>query len=132
MRPAFLYGPCVGEGRRECLAPSTSALRVAAAADIQREQCCTRPCQIFGAGAPTFALMDKSNPHSGGVVMTYVATNFSRDDPFWCDYLPGIGAVFLRNVTFNITCDRHATTPAIEQATLSNRTDCTYCECAHG
>jgi len=92
----------------------------------QGKVACTQDCQVIGLTEPTFEIMDESNPTSGGVMIHHVGTRPKEDDPFWCDFDPATGQQYERKVTYNIACDKSATTPITGGATQNLTNDCHY------
>ena len=49
----------------------------------QSASCCSAECQVLSTGDANVALRDKSNPATGGIVITYQGVPTSASDPFW-------------------------------------------------
>lgn len=70
-----------------------------------KAQCCTADCSVLGVGAPSWSLVNPSNPTTGGVKATYLGASPTSNDPFWCPLNPATGAMYRRQVTFQFQCD---------------------------
>lgn len=88
--------------------------------------CCTRPCELLGELAPTFSLLDPSNPATGGVSHAYVGGATPVSDPFPCPFNPVTGALITRSFTINLLCDPDGKTNDIDIMNVSETSPCTY------
>jgi hypothetical protein len=80
--------------------------------------CCTAPCEVLGTGAPTFSLLDKSNPNTGGVRATFTSVAEASDDPTACRQ---------RTIHYNFLCDKKVTgRPKTFQFTPNATDGCDY------
>jgi hypothetical protein len=81
--------------------------------DTGQQVPCTRACEVWGVGSPTFSLYDPSNSN-GGVNITHTGVGTVANDNFRCPFDPTTGGNRLRTVTISVICNPSAGIPQFQ------------------